>query len=189
MKQPIIFDVDTGIDDSLALLYLLASPEADILAITCTSGNVPARQVAINNLAWLELCRVEGIEVALGTEIPILAPLMTTEETHGPRESVTRSSPRRQPRSPSGTRRRSGSNSRRTARAKSSGWSLARSRTSPSRCESNRNCRVCLSALWSWAVPSTTPAICARLRIHRLQSARQTCFGCGALLPGISCDT
>lgn len=84
MKQPIIFDVDTGIDDSLALLYLLASPEADILAITCTSGNVPARQVAINNLAWLELCRVEGIEVALGSEIPILAPLMTTEETHGP---------------------------------------------------------------------------------------------------------
>lgn len=84
MTQPIIFDVDTGIDDSLALLYLLASPEADILAITCTSGNVPARQVAINNLAWLELCRVEGIEVALGSEIPILAPLMTTEETHGP---------------------------------------------------------------------------------------------------------
>ncbi len=84
MKQPIIFDVDTGIDDSLALLYLLASPEAEILAITCTSGNVPAKQVAINNLAWLELCRIEGIEVALGSEVPILAPLMTTEETHGP---------------------------------------------------------------------------------------------------------
>ena len=84
MKQPIIMDVDTGIDDSLALLYLLASPEADILAITCTSGNVPARQVAINNLAWLELCGAPEIEVSLGSEVPILAPLMTTEETHGP---------------------------------------------------------------------------------------------------------
>ncbi len=84
MRQPIILDVDTGIDDSLALIYLLASPEAEILAITCTSGNVPAKQVATNNLAWLELCRVEGIEVALGSEVPIVAPLMTTEETHGP---------------------------------------------------------------------------------------------------------
>lgn len=84
MAQPIILDVDTGIDDSLALLYLLASPEAEILAITCTSGNVPARQVAINNLAWLELCQAPEIEVALGSEVPILAPLMTTEETHGP---------------------------------------------------------------------------------------------------------
>jgi len=84
MRQPIIFDVDTGIDDSLALLYLLSSPEAEILAITCTSGNVPARQVAINNLAWLELCGMPDIEVALGSEVPILAPLMTTEETHGP---------------------------------------------------------------------------------------------------------
>lgn len=84
MAQPIIMDVDTGIDDSLALLYLLASPEAELLAITCTSGNVPAQQVAINNLAWLDLCRAPEIEVALGSEVPILAPLMTTEDTHGP---------------------------------------------------------------------------------------------------------
>ncbi|MBX3195492.1 MAG: nucleoside hydrolase [Microbacteriaceae bacterium] len=82
--QKILFDVDTGIDDSLALLYLLASPEAEILAITCTSGNVPARQVALNNLNWLALCGAPEIEVALGSEVPLLAPLMTTEETHGP---------------------------------------------------------------------------------------------------------
>jgi len=83
VKQPLILDVDTGIDDSLALLYLLASPEAEILGITCTSGNVPARQVATNNLAWLELCGVTDVEVALGSEVPIVAPLVTTEETHG----------------------------------------------------------------------------------------------------------
>ena len=83
--QKILFDVDTGIDDSLALLYLLASPdEAEIVAITCTSGNVPARQVALNNLNWLALCNAPEIEVALGSEVPLLAPLMTTEETHGP---------------------------------------------------------------------------------------------------------
>lgn len=83
--RKILFDVDTGIDDSLALLYLLARPdEAEILAITCTSGNVPARAVARNNLNWLALCKAPDIEVALGSEVPLLAPLMTTEETHGP---------------------------------------------------------------------------------------------------------
>ena len=81
---PLIADVDTGIDDSLALLYLLASPEAELVGITCTAGNVNARQVAINNLAWLELCDGPDVEVALGAEVPIIAPLMTTEETHGP---------------------------------------------------------------------------------------------------------
>ncbi|MCB0892463.1 MAG: nucleoside hydrolase, partial [Propionibacteriaceae bacterium] len=81
---PLIVDVDTGIDDSLALLYLLASPEAELVGITCTAGNVNARQVAINNLAWLELCNGPEVEVALGAEVPVIAPLMTTEETHGP---------------------------------------------------------------------------------------------------------
>jgi purine nucleosidase len=84
VKQPIIMDVDTGVDDALALLYLLASPEAEILAITCTSGNVPARQVAANNLALLELCNATGIEVALGADAPLVQPLMTLEATHGP---------------------------------------------------------------------------------------------------------
>lgn len=52
----LIVDVDTGIDDSLALLYLLASPEAEILGIASTAGNVPVEQVAANNLNWLALC-------------------------------------------------------------------------------------------------------------------------------------
>ncbi|MPV48975.1 nucleoside hydrolase [Pseudactinotalea sp. HY160] len=81
---PLLVDVDTGIDDSLALLYLLAGPEAELVAITCTAGNVPARQVATNNLAWLELCSHPPVEVALGAEVPIVQALKTTEETHGP---------------------------------------------------------------------------------------------------------
>nr|WP_296767176.1 nucleoside hydrolase [Rhodococcus sp. (in: high G+C Gram-positive bacteria)] len=81
---PLIVDVDTGIDDSLALLYLLSSPEAEILSIASTAGNVPVNQVAANNLAWLDLCRATDIEVTLGAQTPLVAPLMTTEETHGP---------------------------------------------------------------------------------------------------------
>ena len=62
----------------------MTNTEAEIIGITCTAGNVPARQVATNNLAWLELVGYPEVEVALGSEIPIVQPLMTTEETHGP---------------------------------------------------------------------------------------------------------
>lgn len=84
MRQKIIMDVDTGIDDSLALLYLLASPEAEIIGIAATAGNVPAPQVAANNLAWLDVCRTGEIEVALGAAEPLAIALRTTEDTHGP---------------------------------------------------------------------------------------------------------
>ncbi|MEV6280071.1 nucleoside hydrolase [Nocardia sp. NPDC051832] len=84
MPQKIIVDVDTGIDDSLALLYLLASPEAEIAGIASSAGNVSAAQVAANNLAWLDVCRAPRIEVALGAAEPLAIPLRTTEDTHGP---------------------------------------------------------------------------------------------------------
>lgn len=84
MRQKIVMDVDTGIDDSLALLYLLASPEAEIVGIAATAGNVSAPQVAANNLAWLDVCRAPDIEVALGAAEPLAIPLRTTEDTHGP---------------------------------------------------------------------------------------------------------
>jgi purine nucleosidase len=83
-RTRLIIDVDTGIDDSLALLYAAASPEVEIVAATCVSGNVPARQVGINTRAILELAGRSDVEVALGREIPLVRQLETTEETHGP---------------------------------------------------------------------------------------------------------
>ena len=84
-RRPIVVDCDTGIDDSLALLYLLASDDAEVLAITCCSGNVEAHQVAENNRGLLELAGRPDIEVALGRTVPIVRPLEITPETHGPR--------------------------------------------------------------------------------------------------------
>ncbi|MFD6356912.1 nucleoside hydrolase [Nocardia tengchongensis] len=77
-------DNDTGIDDALGLLYLLASPEAEIVGIASTAGNVPAPQVAANNLALLDLVRAPELEVAQGALTPLAIPLRTTEDTHGP---------------------------------------------------------------------------------------------------------
>ena len=82
---PILVDCDTGIDDSLALLYAVASPECELVAVTCTAGNVDARQVAQNTLAVLELAGRPDVEVAIGRETPLARPLVTTPETHGPR--------------------------------------------------------------------------------------------------------
>jgi purine nucleosidase len=84
-RIPLIVDCDTGIDDSLALLYAAASPECELVAVTCTAGNVDARQVAENTRAVLELAGLSAIEVALGRETPLARPLVTTPETHGPR--------------------------------------------------------------------------------------------------------
>ena len=79
----LLLDIDTGIDDAVALLYLLAVPNLQIEGITCTAGNVSAKQVAANTLALLELTGATGVEVATGREAPLEIPLVTTEETHG----------------------------------------------------------------------------------------------------------
>ena len=83
MTVPLILDVDTGIDDALALLYACASPEAELVAVTCVAGNVEARQVAANTLAILELAGRDDVPVHLGDERPLVKALVTTPETHG----------------------------------------------------------------------------------------------------------
>jgi len=83
-RTALILDVDTGIDDSLALLYAAGSSDAELVAVTCVSGNVDARQVSINSRAILELVGRADVEVALGREIPLIRALETTPETHGP---------------------------------------------------------------------------------------------------------
>ena len=79
-----LLDVDTGIDDALALAYLAALPDTEFVAVTATPGNVEADQVARNTLALLELCGRPGVQVAVGARKPLSIPLLTTPETHGP---------------------------------------------------------------------------------------------------------
>lgn len=64
--EPIYLDCDTGIDDSLALAYLLASPEADLVGIGTVSGNVAAAQAARNTLDLLALAGRPDVPVAIG---------------------------------------------------------------------------------------------------------------------------
>ena len=85
--HPIFADVDTGVDDAMALVYLLASPDARLVGIASTGGNVAVDQVCSNNLGLLELCGSDdpaGIPVSRGADAPVAGALRTAEDTHGP---------------------------------------------------------------------------------------------------------
>ncbi|WP_280829690.1 nucleoside hydrolase [Mycobacterium sp. OTB74] len=82
--QPIFADVDTGVDDAMALAYLLGSADAELVGIASTAGNVPVDQVCVNNLGLLELCAAELIPVSRGADGPLSSGLRTAEDTHGP---------------------------------------------------------------------------------------------------------
>ena len=85
MTTPLILDVDTGIDDALALLYACASPEAELVAVTCLAGNASAANTGRNTRAVLEAAGRGDVEVAMGRPVPLLRALEITPETHGPR--------------------------------------------------------------------------------------------------------
>jgi len=82
---PVFADVDTGVDDAIALLYLLASPEAELVGIASTGGNVGVDQVCENNLGLLDLCRVDGVPVSKGADHPLNSPALPAGKVHGPR--------------------------------------------------------------------------------------------------------
>ncbi|ADG96902.1 Inosine/uridine-preferring nucleoside hydrolase [Segniliparus rotundus DSM 44985] len=87
MAIPVFADVDTGIDDVWALLTLLSHPEADLVAVACTAGNVHVDQVCANTLAVLELAGRADIPVSQGRQAPLrLAPgerFDIADDTHG----------------------------------------------------------------------------------------------------------
>ncbi len=84
MKQKcILFDTDPGIDDSLAILLALASPELKVEGISTVHGNCSVDQATSNALAVLELARAKNILVARGFELPLVQPSLLAPETHG----------------------------------------------------------------------------------------------------------
>lgn len=66
MRQAFYLDCDTGIDDAMAIAYLLASEHAELLGIGTVSGNVSAALGARNTLALLALAGRKDIPVAVG---------------------------------------------------------------------------------------------------------------------------
>ena len=82
-KRKVIIDCDPGIDDSLAILLALNSDELEVLGLTITSGNVPARMGAKNALKTLQIANRLDIPVYVGEEFPLQRELITAQDTHG----------------------------------------------------------------------------------------------------------
>lgn len=82
MTTPILFDCDTGIDDSLAILYG-AAHGADLRACTVTHGNVPVATGARNTVTILDALALNHVPVFLGAARPMAQPLSTAEFVHG----------------------------------------------------------------------------------------------------------
>lgn len=66
MAKKIILDLDTGVDDALALSYALASEELELIGVTGTYGNVLMETGVRNNLAILELFGRTDVPVYAG---------------------------------------------------------------------------------------------------------------------------
>ena len=82
-SKRVLFDTDPGIDDSLAILLALASPELKVEGVSVVHGNCSVGQATINALSILELAGAKQVPVARGFELPLVQPSLLAPETHG----------------------------------------------------------------------------------------------------------
>jgi inosine-uridine nucleoside N-ribohydrolase len=79
----VIIDTDPGVDDALALLLAMRSPELKIEGITAVAGNVPLELTLPNALRMVEISARTDIPVAAGAKGPLLRRLVTATYAHG----------------------------------------------------------------------------------------------------------
>jgi uridine nucleosidase len=84
MPLPILLDTDPGIDDAMALLLALTSPELELLAVTTVFGNAAVEQTTQNALRILEVGGCTDIPVAMGAGRPLVRALEASDPSiHG----------------------------------------------------------------------------------------------------------
>ena len=83
MKR-ILIDTDIGVDDALAVLFALKSPELHVEAITTVSGNVHVAQCTRNLRITLGCIDLQELPlISQGEEAPLTVPLVTSAHVHG----------------------------------------------------------------------------------------------------------
>ena len=82
-KRKIIIDTDCGSDDAMAIAMALNDERYEILCFTTVSGNVDARQAAVNTLTTIEMAGAYEPPVYIGCAEPLLKELEFAYETHG----------------------------------------------------------------------------------------------------------
>lgn len=83
MKDKLILDVDTGINDAIGILLAVKSKKFDILGITTVNGNVSLETATTNTCKILDLLEVVDIPVIKGADTPILRKPFFEHRIHG----------------------------------------------------------------------------------------------------------
>ncbi|WP_309570815.1 nucleoside hydrolase [Deinococcus sp.] len=78
----VILDGDPGLDDAVAWLLALASPELDVLAVTTVHGNVPLNLTTRNAGVVLALAK-STVPYHAGADRPLLRAGLTAASVHG----------------------------------------------------------------------------------------------------------
>lgn len=81
-SSPLLVDVDTGVDDAIALAYLVAA-NADIRAVSTVAGNVPVDIATENTLRVLHFLGSPDVPVHRGASKPLVAPYRDATHVHG----------------------------------------------------------------------------------------------------------
>ncbi len=79
----VIIDTDPGVDDAMAILLALNSPELKVEALTVVPGNVDAQQGLENALKLESLAGRCDVPVAGGAQHPLNQKLITAQYWHG----------------------------------------------------------------------------------------------------------
>lgn len=65
-RQIVLMDVDTGVDDALAIMLAVKAPELEVVGFTTVSGNTSSKQAAWNTKFILEQFHLGNVPIAIG---------------------------------------------------------------------------------------------------------------------------
>jgi ribosylpyrimidine nucleosidase len=82
MKQKVILDVDTGLDDAAALFLAAGAEELDIVAVIATAGNVGLEKTVENTLNVIETTGL-SCPVFAGSDRPLIRQAVEAGDFHG----------------------------------------------------------------------------------------------------------
>jgi purine nucleosidase/pyrimidine-specific ribonucleoside hydrolase len=84
MTRHLLIDTDPGIDDALAMLLALRSPDACVDAVTTVAGNVPVERATANAARVLAVAAPDPMPLlAAGAAAPLKRALVTAGHVHG----------------------------------------------------------------------------------------------------------
>ena len=80
---PLILDVDTGVDDALAIGLAVSRPDIDLLAVSTLAGNIDVVNATENSRRVLGLLGASEIPVHQGASRPLTRPHRDASHYHG----------------------------------------------------------------------------------------------------------